>query len=492
MITHFFNLEWKQYFRSSYWQKSIGIKILLGFFGLIMLAYMLLIGFFLFKGVQKIFPDQDPFLIVNSFLFFWVLGDLIMRFFLQKLPIITVKPLLTLPIKRSKIVNYVLGKSAISFFNFLPLFAIIPFGVNLVLEGYDITETVVWVVSLMIIVLIVNFLNFIIENLTAKTDLSFLPLIAISGSIFALDYFQLVSFSELVSNGILAITKNPVLILVLIAILIILYYYNYIILKNKLYVDSAVDTKIEEAKPTDLAWTNRFGDIAPFMQLDLKLLMRNKRSKSTLPILVIGLLYGLFFYPQPEYADKEFFFAFIGIFSTGAFLINFGQFIPAWDSGYYKMLMSQNFKYERYLKSKFTLMAISVIILFVLGIPYVYFGWKILVAHFAAAIYNIGVNSHVIMYGGSFNRKKINLDQKAAFNYQGTGAVQWLIGIPLMVVPMALFAFVNWLVNFEVAITVLIVLGLTGIVLHEKLMKAITKTYVAKKYAMINAFDQEN
>lgn len=492
MITHFFNLEWKQYFRSSYWQKSIGIKILLGFFGLIMLAYMLLIGFFLFKGIQKIFPDQDPFLIVNSFLFFWILGDLIMRFFLQKLPIITVKPLLTLPIKRSKIVNYVLGKSAISFFNFLPLFAIIPFGVNLVLEGYDITETVVWVVSLMIIVLIVNFLNFIIENLTAKTDLSFLPLIAISGSIFALDYFQLVSFSELVSNGILAITKNPVLILVLIAILIILYYYNYIILKNKLYVDSAVDTKIEEAKPTDLAWTNRFGDIAPFLQLDLKLLMRNKRSKSTLPILVIGLLYGLFFYPQPEYADKEFFFAFIGIFSTGAFLINFGQFIPAWDSGYYKMLMSQNFKYERYLKSKFTLMAISVIILFVLGIPYVYFGWKILVAHFAAAIYNIGVNSHVIMYGGSFNRKKINLDQKAAFNYQGTGAVQWLIGIPLMVVPMALFAFVNWLVNFEVAITVLIVLGLTGIVLHEKLMKAITKTYVAKKYAMIKAFDQEN
>jgi hypothetical protein len=328
--------------------------------------------------------------------------------------------------------------------------------------------------------------------LTAKTDLSFLPLIAISGSIFALDYFKLVSFSELVSNGILTITKNPVLILILIAILIILYYYNYIILKSKLYVDSAVDTKIEEAKPTDLAWTNRFGDIAPFMQLDLKLLMRNKRSKSTLPILMIGLLYGLFFYPQPEYADKESFFAFIGIFSTGAFLINFGQFIPAWDSGYYKMLMSQNFKYERYLKSKFTLMAISVIILFVLGIPYVYFGWKILLAHFAAAIYNIGVNSHVIMYGGSFNRKKINLDQKAAFNYQGTGAVQWLIGIPLMVVPMVLFSLVNWLVNFEVAIAVLIVLGLIGIVLHEKLMKAITKTYVAKKYAMIHAFDQEN
>ena len=97
----------------------------------------------------------------------------------------------------------------------------------------------------------------------------------------------------------------------------------------------------------------------------------------------------------------------VGVFSTGTFLINFGQFIPAWDSSYYNMLMSQNFKYERYLKSKLTIMAISVVVLFVLGIPYVYFGWKVLAVHFAAMIYNIGVNSHVILYGGTFNRKKI-------------------------------------------------------------------------------------
>ena len=132
------------------------------------------------------------------------------------------------------------------------------------------------------------------------------------------------------------------------------------------------------------------------------------------------------------------FFAFVGIFVTGIFLINFGQFVPAWDSGYYKMLMSQNITYQDYLKSKFTLMSLSVIILFVLSIPYVYFGWDILLAHFAAAIYNIGVNTHVILFGGSFNRKKIDLNQRAAFNYQGTGAMQWLIGFPLMFLPMGI------------------------------------------------------
>ena len=33
------------------------------------------------------------------------------------------------------------------------------------------------------------------------------------------------------------------------------------------------------ATTTDLAWTRRFGDIAPFLQLDLKLLWRNKHER---------------------------------------------------------------------------------------------------------------------------------------------------------------------------------------------------------------------
>jgi hypothetical protein len=154
--------------------------------------------------------------------------------------------------------------------------------------------------------------------------------------------------------------------------------------------------------------------------------------------------------------------------------------------------MSQNIKYEQYLRSKFILMVLSVGIMFVLSIPYVYFGWKILVAHFAAAIYNIGVNSHVMLYGGSFNRKKIDLNQRAAFNYQGTGAVQWIIGLPLMLLPMLIFAILNWLVGFEVGIAVLILMGIAGIALHKKLMKMITKRYLNSKYKMIDAFSQDN
>ncbi|MCF6297143.1 MAG: DUF5687 family protein [Flavobacteriaceae bacterium] len=492
MIKHFLSLEWKQFFRSPYWQKSIALKILMGFFALYFVLMFLGLGIAIFPLLEKEYPDADPFMMVNSFLFYWILGDIMVRFFFQKLPVMSVKPLLTLPIKRSTILNYILGKSTFSFFNFLPLFAIIPFGITLLMNDYNNSVVLFWVLTLIIITLIVNFLNFIIESLSAKTELSFLPIIVVAGSLYALDYFNIISFSNLISKGVISVANHPILILIPILVLIGLYLYNYKILKEKLYIDSSLQAKVKEVESSEMAWTKRFGDIAPFMQLGLKLMMRNKRAKSTLPILLVGLLYGLFFYPGKTFGDNTWMSIFIGIFVTGSFLINFGQFIPAWDSSYYKMLMSQNFKYEQYLKSKFTLMTISVVVLFVLSIPYVYFGWQILLAHFAAMVYNIGVNTHVIMYGGSFNRKKINLDQKAAFNYQGTGAVQWLIGIPLMVVPMLIFGLFKYLFSFEIAIIVLIVLGLIGIVFHQKIMNVITNKYLASKYIMIEAFDQEN
>ena len=71
MIATFLRLEWKQYFRSAYWQKSIGIKIMLGFFGLYLVGMFTIMGLGLFYGLKEIFPDNDPFTMINSFLFYY-------------------------------------------------------------------------------------------------------------------------------------------------------------------------------------------------------------------------------------------------------------------------------------------------------------------------------------------------------------------------------------------------------------------------------------
>jgi len=223
MIRHFLNLEWKQFFRSASFGKGIAIKILMLFLALYFIATFLAIGLALYPVLKKVFPEQDPLLIVNGFIFYWIIFDLLIRFFFQKLPVMSVKPLLTLPIKRSKIVNFVLGKSALSSFNFLPLFAIVPFGITLIFKDYNLSNVIIWMLLIFIMALINNFLNFIIESLTAESELSFLPLLVGAGILFSINYFNILSLSGGVSKGIMAITNNPILLVVPVLFLIVLY-----------------------------------------------------------------------------------------------------------------------------------------------------------------------------------------------------------------------------------------------------------------------------
>jgi len=492
MVSDFIRLEWKQFIRSSYWQKSVALNIILVFIALYFILVFLGLGIMLFPLLKDKMPTEDPFNTVNQFLFFWFLADLLMRFFFQKLPVMSIKPLLTLPVKKNKIVHYVLGKSFLSFFNFLPLFTVIPFGITLLAEGYDTVNTINWMLLLLICTLIINFLNFIIESKSASTDLAMLPILTLVGLLYLLTHFELIALDMYLSFAVHWIISNSLFLLIPLGVLAILYWINFKMLKKQLYLDQSLKSKVTEVSSSDLSWTNRFGNSGPFLQLDLRMLWRNKRPRSSVFIVLLGLFYGLIFYPNPQYQDWPAMYVFVGIFVTGIFLINFGQFIPAWDSGYYKLLMTQNIPYKDYLQSKYLLMASSAFLMFVLSIPYVYFGWKVLLIHFAAMIYNIGINTHVLLYAGSFNRKKIDLSARAAFNYQGTGAVQWLLGIPLLLLPIGFFYLGFKLVNFQTGIATLIGLGILGFLFHEVLMKFITKKYIEVKHSMVNAFDQDN
>ena len=182
--------------------------------------------------------------------------------------------------------------------------------------------------SLILVTLIINFLNFIIESYSSETELSFLPIILFAGGLFALNHFGIISFAKLIGWGFEHIYNTPVLIVVLALILTALYIVNARILRHKLFLDSSLKTKVKEVQASNLEWTRNFGDIAPFMQLDLKLIWRNKRSKSSVWILVIGLLYGLFFYPQPMYQEMPWFFCIHWYFCNGYFSNKFRPVYP--------------------------------------------------------------------------------------------------------------------------------------------------------------------
>lgn len=488
MFKKFIGLQWKSFFRSSNFGKSLGLKIVMGFFGIYMLVSLAGAGAGLYFVLRKIFPDQNPMWIISQYFIYWILIELCLRYFMQKLPVMDIKPFLTTPVKKSSIAHYILGRSGVSIYNLLSLFFFVPFAIVLVFKGYPSLNVFLWLVAIVAIVLCLNYMNLLIN----KNDKALIVIVNIIVICYGLDYFQIFSIKEFFGPVFHVLYAYPITVLVPILLAVLIYYINFKFLNNKIYLDASLKTKTKEATTSDLAWTKKFGEMGPFLQLDLKMIWRNKRTKSQVFISLLFVFYGLILYSNDIYADMMPMKAFLGVFMTGIFLSNFGQFIPAWDSSYYSMMMSQNIPLRKYLESKATLISVSVIVMFLLTIPYVYFGWEALAINFACALYNLGINIPVILFFGSFNKKRIELDKSPFGNMQGTSATQFLIMLPVLAAPILIFTVFYYLVSLEVALIVLSVLGIIGFALKNYVLTLITEQYRRKKYGMIAGFKEKN
>jgi len=111
----------------------------------------------------------------------------------------------------------------------------------------------------------------------------------------------------------------------------------------------------------------------------------------------------------------------------------------------------------------------------------------------AGALFNIGLNSFLTLYGGVLNRVPIELNVKAkAFsNTNGFNPTQLLIGLPKFLLPMGLFYIPYKLINFEAGLITLALSGVLGIVFKNFIFKKIEGVYQRGKYKTIAAYSEK-
>lgn len=485
-------LQWKSFWRSASLTKDLGIKIFLGFLALYLAASFAVFGFALHSILKNGFPEMSPLQKITEYTTYWLVAEFFMRAILQSLPEINIKSFLLHHIAKQKLVHFVLLQSVFSFFNVLIFFFIIPFGLSALFNN---TVTISQFLSLLVLmvslVLILNYLNFYLQKTIASKLKNWLPFIALAGVLVLLKQLQIFDISFYIGQAMYFIINHSYLLIIPLLLVLFLYQLNYAYLKSHFYLDDFESKSKQQASIQNFEFTSKLGAVSPYMQLDLKLIWRNKRPRMTLVVSSIFLLYGLIFFGNESYQNLPIMPLFASIFITGMFMINFGQFIPAWDSHYFPLIHSQHIVFKDYLLSKWYLMVFATILLALLSTPYAYFGLDILWLLMVSAIYNIGVNSYILLMGGSFNKKRIDLDKSPFMNYQGTGAAQWIIGFPLLLIPIGLWALMYFITNFLGANLLLLGLGLLGIVLKDVILKKIAQLYYNNKYKMIEGYKQQ-
>jgi hypothetical protein len=491
MISTFFDHELKSFWRSKNTGKSIAVKVVMGILVFMLFLYVVILGLFMDKLLGAMFPKEDLTVAFCGIVLVYFLFDLLMRLQLQELPTLKVQPYLHLPVKRNSIVGYLALSALLSFFNLWPIVIFGPFVLKVILPVSGAVTTLVFILSIIGLSIFNNYLALYIKRKANLNGWVFL----IAGGVLALatcgDYvwhlYSLKAISYLFFGNL--ITK-PYLVILPVVLAVGMYYINFYYLKGNLYLEELSSKKESHKSSTEIPLLNRYGHVGDLVANEVKLILRNKRPRSALIMGLFLMLYGLIFYKNPAYSVnmKNASAVFAGMFMTGIFVINYGQFMFSWQASHFDGILVSKVKFADFLKAKFFLFTVVSTVAFMLTIPYAYFGWQIILTHFVMYLWNLGVNTTIVLYFANRNYKRIDLTKGASFNWEGVGSTQLLLSLPLLILPYVIY--IPFMIAHYpyVGLAIMGTLGVAFILTRDFWIKKLEADFYTKRYKIAEGF----
>jgi hypothetical protein len=381
----FLEHQWKEYTRSSIWQRNLATNSFIGLMLLLMILYLLMFGIFLDPILRKAFPDDDPVSIFNGVIIYYFGFDLLLRYMMQALPTFSIESYLHLPVSKKRIVHFVISKSIFHALNFLPLLIFLPFAIISVNSFYNPVHTLAWIISITFLILNNNFLaTYLKRQLVSK------PLITLAAGLLLLalailDHFGLIKLSGVSAAIFSSFLDNPALTAIPAVLAMVSYMLNFVLLRGMMYPEEVIRRTSSEVQDIPrIKYLTSMGLTGDLIMLDLKLWLRHKRTKTILYFLPVFLLYGLIFYTDPE-TPSPLIYLFVGTFMIGGLNMNYLNYAFSYESNHFDGILTSRVSMDLFLRAKLTIGTLVTTFCFIMTIPYVFFGYQILLISFGVS-----------------------------------------------------------------------------------------------------------
>jgi hypothetical protein len=495
MFLTFVRLQFLKSIRSVSITRNLIGSVFVGLFVLLIIIYVLGLAFSMKLVIDKVFGSQDPVAFLNANLLNFFVIEFMYRFFLQKVPAFELAGFLHLPIKRATIVNYLLIRSVLTPFSLIVLILFTPFTLSELVPEYGKIGAYSWLFTVVFISWILHWLVLWFKTRFGDNMVSVLLLFAFGIMNSVLSYYDwftpgllLVPFFDqsLVSAWV------PLLV---ISSSLFFYYVLFTFYYNNAYVEVLVKRSKGSYVNGSIGFLSRFGIIGEMADVEWKLILRHKKSRSYLAISALFLFYGVLFYGDSGLGSAqnsmEFMYVFVSTFITGVFMIQYGQLFLSWNSGTFDFYMSRPDGLSALIRGKYLLFVLISFVCLLLTVPYVFYGVDILIAHMALFLFNIGITIHLVVNLALWKPKPMNLNKGSFFNYEGIGLAQYLMVIPLVVVPYAIYFPFVYYFDHLIGLVALGVIGVAGIIFNEKLTQLAIDRLKRDKYFVSSSFRQE-
>ena len=486
--------RWKAFFRSPSLDQHLAGAFLLGVVVLLMGALLLVLGQSLREVLAQLFPDRDPVAIVNGAMLYYLLLDLIGRYFVQGTPTASVAPYRHLPVRRAALIRFVLAQVPLTLFNALPWLVAGPFVATLVYPEFGLGAALGWIVTFAMLLLINSYLIFLARLLVAIRPGWVLAALSLVMILILLDRYELISLSDLSIAAFEAVMMTPPGALLPGLLLLVLIIGAGRWMNRAFYAeDIAAQPARSGLRRLDTTrLRQRYGEEVLFMLNELKLITRHRRPRTVIvSSLLIIIAYGLLFYTdENDMRLGNSSLLLPGVAITGSVMLTYGQFLLAWEGAYFDGLLAANVSSRTYIKSKHRLLSAFCLVNYLITLPLGWLGWPVLVVNTACSLFNWGASSWMVLYFATSNRERVNLTSSSFFNSQGVSMVQLWLSLLVLLIPVLLGSLGNWWIP-GAGVALIGAVGILGGFTHRIWLARTVRHFRQKKYAMAAGFRQK-
>jgi hypothetical protein len=488
MLLTFLQHQWAAFWRSRGKGGSLAVQIVMGLLILYLLICAIGLGFFMGKIIPEVFPDKNVITVFNGFILYYFSIEFLVRLQMQELPTLAIVPYLHLNIPKNKLVNFLNYRAIFSAFNIMPIFIFFPFCIMNIGAAHGALVSLMYILSILSLSVFNNYLALYVKRLSTENIRFVLVGLIVLITLSLLEYFKIFSIAGVSNQVFTQIAQYPFIALIFPILAILIFKINAGYLRKNLYIEE-LSSGEEKKSSTDYPFLDRFGAVGTLAAVEIKLIMRNKRSKSTVSKGLIFLFYGLLLYRKQSLEKDDFgMMLFAAVFMTGNMILLYGQFMFGWQSKEFDGLLANRLSVKNFIKAKFLLFTLSSTVLVILVSFYGLMSWKILLIQFAAYLYSVGIASVLVLYFATRNYKYIDLSKASSFNFQGVGASAMIMSLPVMLLPFVIYYPFRYLGNPYWGLAALAIFGLAGCLTRNYWVNFLVEQFNKRKYKIAGGF----
>ena len=126
-----------------------------------------------------------------------------------------------------------------------------------------------------------------------------------------------------------------------------------------------------------------------------------------------------------------------------------------------------------------------------ISLCYGFISWKIIPVEIAAYLFNIGIHTILVCLIATRNYNGLDISKKAAFNYQGINATQWVYMFAIFLICIIIYLPFAFFINAWVGVLSMGIFGIIFLLLHNWWLDTIVKQFKKNKYKILSGFREK-